>query len=310
MIHVPSARLAKDKNPRILQGQNYQKNLLSDRHMEQAKTTQSNTNSYGHNQLEELTKSFNHKHNSMSVIVGKSEKISTAIYMVTDFVPADEPIRQELRNLSLNLIGRTRKIAHKSTEPDYNSVEDLKEGIEHTLVLIRLASTIGIISEMNSKIITVELEKIRSEIDQLYGAPRSHTVRHPGYGSVVLKHEMFAVDSSDKKTLENPYKGHDELKGQNILSNVLYNRPQINSKNSYGQVTPKSEVLAKSLRRDDVLAVVRKKGRVSVKDVVSELSDIGEKTIQRELLSLVKEGVLKKEGEKRWSTYTESIEYL
>ena len=33
------------------------------------------------------------------------------------------------------------------------------------------------------------------------------------------------------------------------------------------------------------------------------LKDVSEKTVQRELFALVKEGVLKKEGEKRWSVY-------
>lgn len=278
--------------------------------MEQEKITQSNINSHGHDNLENLTKSFNHKHNLMSVIIGKSEKISTAIYMVTDFVGSDEPIRQELRRLSLDLIFMTRKIGHKSSEPDYSVVEDLREKIEHILVLIRLGSTIGIFSEMNAKIINIELEKVKSEIDNLYGAPKANTVRHPGYGNVVLKSEMFETNHLNKSVLDNPYKGHDSLKGQSVMSGVLFKKLDTKTDNSIGHSFSKVDVLTKSMRRDDVLSVVRKKGKASIKDVLSELPNIGEKTIQRELLSLVKEGVLKKEGEKRWSTYSESIEYL
>ena len=65
----------------------------------------------------------------------------------------------------------------------------------------------------------------------------------------------------------------------------------------------KGDIGIKIARRNDVLNVIKSKGRASIKDVVSLLKDISEKTVQRELLALVREGVLVKEGEKRWSTY-------
>ena len=46
---------------------------------------------------------------------------------------------------------------------------------------------------------------------------------------------------------------------------------------------------------------------VSIKDIVLALRNLGEergeKTLQRELASMVKDGVLYKTGEKRWSRY-------
>ncbi len=280
--------------------------------METSNFNKSNTNSHGQEHVEELTKSFNHKHNSMSVIVKKSEKISTAIYMVTDFVSESEPMRHELRSLSLELIKWTRKIGHTSTEPSYTVIEDLRAGAEHILVLIKLASTIGIISEMNARIITSEIEKVRNEIDVLYGAPRTHTVTHPGYRNVVLKSEMFDVGTNNVSLLENPYKKSILDKGQSSFSNVLYtksDRETVSNSQSH-RTFKRADQLAKNMRRDDILSIVRNKGRATIKDVLLALPGVGEKTVQRELLSLVKEGVLKKQGEKRWSTYTESIEYL
>ena len=60
----------------------------------------------------------------------------------------------------------------------------------------------------------------------------------------------------------------------------------------------------KLLRRDKIIDVVRSKGQVSIKDITSHFSEYSEKTIQRELLSLVSKGVFKKEGERRWSKYS------
>lgn len=57
-------------------------------------------------------------------------------------------------------------------------------------------------------------------------------------------------------------------------------------------------------RESKIIDVVRSKGRVSIKDITDALPTVGEKTVQRALVSLVSRGVLKKEGERRWSRYT------
>ena len=50
--------------------------------------------------------------------------------------------------------------------------------------------------------------------------------------------------------------------------------------------------------------LLRQRNNLSVKDFVTVVSEYSEKTIQRELLALVQEGVVKKQGERRWSTYS------
>lgn len=57
-------------------------------------------------------------------------------------------------------------------------------------------------------------------------------------------------------------------------------------------------------RRDLILKTIKEKGEVGVADVVHSIKGVGEKTIQRELLAMVSEGVLKKRGERRWSRYS------
>jgi len=56
-------------------------------------------------------------------------------------------------------------------------------------------------------------------------------------------------------------------------------------------------------RRATILGLLQKKDRVTVRDVANVVKDVSDKTLQRELLSLVAQGVLVKEGERRWSTY-------
>ena len=61
-----------------------------------------------------------------------------------------------------------------------------------------------------------------------------------------------------------------------------------------------------STRRQDILALFNNKNRISIKDAVDSIGGVSEKTLQRELLAMVAEKILIKEGERRWSTYIRS----
>ena len=61
--------------------------------------------------------------------------------------------------------------------------------------------------------------------------------------------------------------------------------------------------LKKNGRQSVILNLLKKKGEIMIKDVSPLIEGVSEKTIQRELLTLVKSGILRKEGEKRWSKY-------
>ena len=57
-------------------------------------------------------------------------------------------------------------------------------------------------------------------------------------------------------------------------------------------------------RRDAILSVIKDKGRASIKDISTHIRTVSEKTIQRELLALITLGIVSKQGERRWSTYS------
>jgi hypothetical protein len=57
-------------------------------------------------------------------------------------------------------------------------------------------------------------------------------------------------------------------------------------------------------RTDRVIAVLKDKGQATIKDVSDVVTDCSEKTLQRELNGLIIGGVVKREGERRWSKYS------
>lgn len=244
---------------------------------------------------------FYERNNRVSFILKKTEKVVTAIYMVTDFMSESEPLRPELRTLAIMLLSKTRHLSTKATEPDYSIVDDIKHGTESICSFVNLAVTIGLISNMNGGILIKELEKNSKELLEIYNDRRVSVTTHPGYANIILTQDMFNVPFAEIPKIVEIDKGQ-EYKGHKIIDNVLYKKPEKESIIKEN-VSRTNTLGMKIARRNDVLNIVKAKGQVSVKDIVLMLKDISEKTVQRELLSLVKEGVLKKEGEKRWSIY-------
>ena len=60
---------------------------------------------------------------------------------------------------------------------------------------------------------------------------------------------------------------------------------------------------AKLSRRERIKTVLGAKEGATIKDIADIISDCSEKTIQRELNSLIEDNVVQRQGERRWSKY-------
>lgn len=57
-------------------------------------------------------------------------------------------------------------------------------------------------------------------------------------------------------------------------------------------------------RADRIKTVLEAKPQATIKDIAEVITDVSEKTIQRELNSLIEKGQVMREGERRWSRYS------
>ena len=99
-----------------------------------------------------------------------------------------------------------------------------------------------------------------------------------------------------------------EIKDINLSSPydpALNNRNTKDNEDRDTKLKEFSTVTVKKNRRQSIIiALLKKKRDLMIKDISPLISDCSEKTIQRELQDLVKQGVLKKTGEKRWTKYS------
>lgn len=70
--------------------------------------------------------------------------------------------------------------------------------------------------------------------------------------------------------------------------------------------TPKengSVSVSQRSRRERIVDVLKEKGFATIKDITALVTDCSEKTVQRELIALIKDNKVHREGERRWAKY-------
>ncbi|HEY4486464.1 MAG TPA: hypothetical protein VJB70_01890 [Candidatus Paceibacterota bacterium] len=264
-------------------------------------------------------KYFFDKNPKLSVIYKKTEKLTTAIYMITDFFDVQEPLRWELRNKSVSLLsfitGRTRgDYAIASAEQGLALAAHM---LQEILFPLRVAVQVHLISQMNFSIIREEYLSLSQIIDQCRSdGSLMGDFLFPEHFFVGLDTEKsFLTDTlsqSEKRLLYTKRQGN-ESNGQKNDNGEFVNsryKSEDNHKNSLGemgagfisQAVPKKEERVN--RREVIKRLLRSRGALTIKDILMVMPQHSEKTVQRELLSLVAQGGIKKLGERRWSKYT------
>lgn len=254
----------------------------------------------------------------------KCERLATAIYLVTNFLSDTEPMKFRLRALSLELVRDASFAKNGSQTAEANVLEALRANIIETLSLLELAFIAGLVSEMNFTILKREYASLRDTIEIKKSSRESRT-------DSILGDNFFA--SSEPASSPRPNLGYS--RGQAFVHtepalskghSIGQTTTPMSDRNIKGQMVPKKEEranfgpkvgtqytpsatpraitdVAKESRRTRILKLVKDSREVTIKDIATHFADLSEKTIQRELVSLVDSGVLKKFGERRWSRY-------
>ncbi len=255
----------------------------------------------------------------------KTEKLVTALYMVTDCMETGDALKGKLRSLAIDLLSQVHEMATHRDMEKHTTVGQSLTHIAEISSLVSVAATIGFISEMNAKILQKEFTLLSKELAryQAQNAPRGLQQMEGNsgvVGDVVISESMLDValpvykektialsqfweNNEVKNTTADFYKGHikDTMRPSSFP-------PKTNAENrvsrAMSQVSSKTFFENKDERKTKILGLIKDKKEVSIKDISYAFTDCSEKTIQRELNALVANGQIKKIGEKRWSRYS------
>jgi hypothetical protein len=226
-------------------------------------------------------------------IFKKTEKIAAALYLVSGLLKDKEPLKWELRDHGMDLISSSFMVA-SSVPGDKNSViQSLFTAALETMSLLNVARVSHLISEMNYKI-------LMREIDGVVGLLRDRLAQNAEEAGYVLSESFF-------KTPDLYSSGFRSFEHDTAQSGAQYKGQSGSGKNSSKGASTLTEQGGRDKRTDRqeiILGLLKNSPGLTIKDFSKVITDCSEKTIQRELLDLVQKGVIKKEGERRWSTYS------
>jgi hypothetical protein len=243
----------------------------------------------------------------LSFLYKKTEKLLSAIYLVSSLLKDNEPLKEQIRDTSLCLLKDSFILSVRqntslkmektiSLNPETFILNNIK-----ILSFLDTAFYAGFISEMNFNILKTELNKVLNEVEMEEGNLCQKSVLSDQFFYVS---ETPSIDTINNKFSErlndiNPYsKGHQ----MSVRNSAINHNNSV--KNSDSHIRPSEQKqLVKSNRQDIIISMLKDKGNLGIKDFVSGIKDCSEKTIQRELITLLDKGQISKTGEKRWSRY-------
>lgn len=244
--------------------------------------------------------------NQCLFIFNKTEKIVHASYVVTNLLPTQEPMRWNIREECHYLL------RHALPLKDIQDMVRMKEFVEKIqtsifslLSLYEISARSQILSQMNCDVIRDELINLSKEVRSLCDVHQTTYGFHQDELSLGSKYASLIFNSGEPDGMSLIDKGQETGggKGQDIKDNS-YKGQEIkdiaNRTKSKGHVLNKKDITD---RRKKIIDLIKAKKEVSIKDLAKDIKGCSEKTIQRELSAMVSDGILVKEGERRWSTY-------
>jgi hypothetical protein len=227
-------------------------------------------------------------------IFKKTEKIASALYLVSGLLKDNEPLKWELRDHGMDLISSSF-MASSSVPGDKSSIiQSLFTAALETISILNVARVSNLISAMNHKLLV-------KEIDNVVGMLRDRLAQNAENAGYILSESFFKTPDLFSSGFKNETQGLDagqsRSKGQDSFSVANSGKNRIS--HGHQDAEPK-----KAERQEVILSLLRGRQNLTIKDFSRVIKGCSEKTIQRELLELVDRGVVKKEGERRWSRYS------
>ncbi len=230
-------------------------------------------------------------------IFGKVEKLGHAVILLTSKSPQPHPVSERLEICVLDSV---REGSAGASQTDQTVLISL---VLEIISLLRLASTAGIISQGNIDILVGEYTAVLSRLSlpAVQGIMLDPEDFRDGKDGLLPDEIRRLPSPIEQLFLEERGARSPEVRGQRTGRQTEERAVKDEKKSAPRRLASGTE--APSMRSQRIVDIVTAKGEVSIRDVAAVITDCSEKTIQRELLALVERGVLRKEGERRWSTY-------
>lgn len=237
----------------------------------------------------------------MSDIHQKPERIASAIYLLTGFFVDLEPAKWKLRNLAADLVSIAVSLKSQMFKEREAARLEIRAIISEIHSLMAVAKNAGLVSEQNFDVMRSELERFVENLGFPAGLKDEQ-------GMAVLSRSFFGGETRELRSSEPNAERLEAEKDKKPEENLSYKSRELLPSSTEHKEKPLREFGAVSVKKNSrqsiIISLLKRKKEIMIKDVSPLIQGCSEKTIQRELLTMVHAGILKKTGEKRWSRYS------
>jgi len=222
----------------------------------------------------------------------RAERLSAAIFILTNHVPEAEVLKIRSREKSIFLIEGMLSLRDEMRAINSKKASDLKACVRELISLVRLLAIGGFTSLQNAEVVVEALDELSGFLaaSQRSNLSETHTFSREDLIDVREQSRPQKVRHTPTELSDNPVKDNLSIKDkpENVEEGEKEDGERSNS------VTMRSQA---------ILEVLRVSGELGIRDIASNLPEYSEKMIQRELVHLVETRKIRKRGLKRWSTY-------
>ena len=209
----------------------------------------------------------------INLLIYKVERLVSALYLVTDFINSNDPLKWRMRKAGVVLLTEVGKLVELAPTDRKKVLRSASEAAMEVLSLLEVAANAGLISRMNYALLKKEfanapllLERVgKTEPVKSIGQISEYSIGHSIGQTKLIKDKKLSVSIRQNSLIINKVK--------------------------------------KEARKEQIKKVFDSGKSFSLSEVSDMFRDFGPKMLQRDLNDLIKEGVLKKTGNKRWSRY-------
>lgn len=214
-------------------------------------------------------------------LLDKIKKLTNALYRVTDLLSDKEPLKWTLRNKAVIIYENLVSVILLTGEvKDKNYI--LNETLNYISQLINTLELVSMgtyVSNLNFEILKKEYINLKSFIE----GSKDEIVAEQKLLAESIEHNGQTAKSNGQKTSI----GH-KTDAQHQVSH---------------KVPRKENGLKIDDRKQKIFELIKKEGAKTISEITPLFSGVSAKSVQRDLLELVKTGKLNAEGEKRWRKY-------
>ena len=227
-----------------------------------------------------------------------SEKIAAAAYLISSLVKDDGQLSMSLRKTALDLIDQILDIDHLG---EGVGIDKIKKATEKISSLLFILVMMNLLPEETFKLMKNQIGLLVSKVRDV-----NTSLVTKSFGSEF--DEMMDMNRSGGNTDEKQkyISGRELIKDVKKTGRLIESKKKISlgdaeksqKSHSYSHINTIGE------RKELIISILKNGGDMTISDFKSEITDCSEKTIQRELSALIAMGIVKKEGERRWTKYS------